>query len=190
MIKYFYFILIVFATSYPKGVKILFDSKSTISYVGSHPAHDWTGISNNLKGGIVCDDNSFNQCFIKIVVPLKSFDSKNSGRDSNMLLYTESNKYPYVKFISDQFSVANLLTQDFRLYGELDFHGIKKKISTNVTLSIQEDMVLGTADLVLSLEDYNIDRPELLFIPISDEIKISCKLLCNNDLGIFQDEKR
>ena len=190
MIKYFYFIFIICAISYSKGVKILFDSSSVISYTGSHPAHDWTGVSSNFKAGIICNDSSLNECFIKVAAPLKSFDSNNSSRDSNMLLYTDSNKYPYVKFISDQFSISSSLSKGFELSGELEFHGVKKNISTNVILSIQENMILGRAEFSLSLEDYNIDRPELLFIPISDELKITCKLLCNKSLGIFQDEKK
>ena len=75
MIKYIYFILII-SISFTKGVKIMFDPSSTISYKGFHPAHDWIGESNNFKGGIICDDNSFNECFIKVAIPLNSFDSK------------------------------------------------------------------------------------------------------------------
>ena len=69
---------------------------SEISYTGSHPAHDWTGISSSFKGGIVCD--SFDDCIIKIQIPINSFDSGNSSRDSNMLYYVEANKFKYVTF--------------------------------------------------------------------------------------------
>ena len=190
MIRYLYFIFIVSTISYSEGVRVLFESDSTISYRGSHPAHDWTGVSNNFNGGIICNDSSLEECFIKVVAPLKSFDSKNSGRDSNMLLYTDSNKYPYIKFISNEFSISSLLNDTFALSGQLEFHGVKKNILTNVILSKQEDMILGTAELLLSLEDYNVERPQLLFIPISDEIRISCKLLCDNKLGLFKNEKK
>ena len=189
MIKYIYFILII-SISFTKGVKIMFDPSSTISYKGFHPAHDWIGESNNFKGGIICDDNSFNECFIKVAIPLNSFDSKNSGRDSNMLLYTESNKYPYVKFISKQFSISDSFSESLNLSGELEFHGIKNNLSTEINLSVQDSIIVGLTKFTISLEDYKVDRPELLFIPISDEVEISCRLTCSNSLGVLQNEKR
>ena len=190
MIKYFYFILVVFTISYSESVKILFNSNSTISYTGSHPAHNWIGVSNNFKGGVICNDSSLNECFIKIVAPIKSFDSKSSGRDSNMLLYTESKKYPYVKFTSNQFNISSSLDAEVMLSGELEFHGVTKNILINVVLSSKGDMLLGTTEFLLSLEEYGVDRPELLFIPISDKIRITCKLLCDNKLGLFENGEK
>ncbi len=190
MMKYFYFISIIFTISYSENVKILFDSNSTISYIGSHPAHNWTGVSDNFKGGIICNDTSLNECFIKIVAPIKSFDSKNSARDSNMLLYTESKKYPYAKFTSNQVNIFNSLDTELMLSGRLEFHGVTKNISVNIALSSKGDMLLGTTEFVLSLEEYGVNRPELLFIPISDEIKITCKLLCDNKIGLLKNGKK
>ena len=87
-----------------------------------------------------------------------------------MLLYTESKKYPYVKFTSNQFNISSSLDAEVILSGELEFHGVTKNISINVVLSSKGDMLLGTTEFLLSLEEYGVDRPELLFIPISDKI--------------------
>ena len=83
----------IFTLSFMNDIKLPFNDNSTVIYIGSHPAHEWKGISTDVKGGIICEDNN---CFVQVIVPLESFDSGSSGRDSNMLFTTESHKYPYV----------------------------------------------------------------------------------------------
>ena len=66
-----------------------------IKYYGKHFLHDWIGISNDLNGNVFIDsDNSKYQ--VEINVPLISFNSNNSNRDSNMLIHTEALTYPNV----------------------------------------------------------------------------------------------
>ena len=199
---YFYFIFILFTFLYPKIIKVSFNDDSRISYKGSHPAHDWVGISDRIKGGLLCKDSSLDECVIKIAIPLKSFDSNSSGRDSNMLIHTESNKYPFVKFISDSFNMKSLYLEESEdiiksdgeseviLTGSLEFHGVQKNISINLQLSKKEDMFLGMSEFAISLDDYNVEKPQLLLVPISDEIIISCKLFCNNEFYFSKYEKK
>ena len=187
--RYIYIIFIFTSILCCKGVKILFNNDSVISYTGSHPAHDWTGVSQGFRGGIICKNDLLQECVIKIAVPLKSFDSNNSGRDSNMLLATESNKYPFVKFVSKRFNLLDSLDQKFDLSGILEFHGVKNNIIIDIEISRDQESMLGLADFSLLLSDYKVSRPELLFTPISDKINISCKLLCDNKLFFKEDEK-
>ena len=54
----------------------------------------------------------------------------------------------------------------------------------------KEDMFLGMSEFAISLDDYNVEKPQLLLVPISDEIIISCKLFCNNEFYFSKYEKK
>ena len=41
-------------------------------------------------------------------------------------------------------------------------------------------MLLGQAYFSISLDDYKIDKPQLLFAPISDEVELECNLYFDN----------
>lgn len=178
LIPYF----LIFAIMMPlKEIKVSFIDSSTISYKGYHPAHNWVGVNENVKGGIICKDENLSDCVIKVIAPLDSFDSGSSGRDSNMLFYTESNKYPFVKFTSNSFNMKSIVGSDNDLLGVLEFHGIKDTISSRVNILNQGSTLSGTAKFSISLDSYNVEKPQLLFVPISDNIDIECHMFCKND---------
>ena len=78
--------------------------KSYVTYKGSHPAHSWEGTSKEIISSLSCSDTDASQeCVLEIEIPIESFDSRNENRDSNMFYYTESLKYPTVKFVSKPF---------------------------------------------------------------------------------------
>ena len=176
MIKFL--LLLFFGIFFSNNIKLPFNNNSTIVYKGSHPAHGWEGLSTNVKGGIICEKE---ECVIQVIVPLESFNSGSSGRDSNMLFSTESHKYPYVKYYSDPFSIHSIRKEDFiRLSGYIEFHGITKDIITQININYQDSVLLGTSNFHISLDDYEIDKPQLLFVPISDQIILECSLYCEN----------
>tara|TARA_B100000131_G_scaffold169461_1_gene163753 strand:+ start:2143 stop:2715 length:573 start_codon:yes stop_codon:yes gene_type:complete len=179
MIRFFLILILGFLCSSEYQIKAAFQNKSKISYLGSHPAHDWIGVSQKFKGGVVCDDSL--ECLIKIQIPVESFDSANSNRDSNMLYYVESNKYKYVTFYSDSFKFDSdllLSGKSINLNGELDFHGIRKDISFDVLITSDSQFLRGQTQFDIRLSDYNVERPSLLFVPISNQVTIKCDLYC------------
>ena len=147
MIKIISLILSFIITS--EEIRISFSDSSIVSYTGHHPAHDWEGISKQVRGGIICVDNNFKDCIIKIIIPIESFDSGNSGRDSNMLFHTKSNKFPFVKFSSNSFDINKTINEKFDLNGLLDFHGNKKDILTNIEGNDSEEYSTSGSDCEL-----------------------------------------
>ena len=179
MIIRFSILMLAFVISSEYAIKAPFQSNSQISYLGRHPAHNWTGISSDFKGGIICAD--LNDCVIKIQIPIESFHSGNASRDSNMLYYVESHKYRYVTFYSDSFEIdVDILSagQSMKLSGNIDFHGVKKNILFNTSIYKQGDFLKGEAEFDIYLSHHNVDRPALLFAPISDQVSIKCDLYC------------
>ena len=138
-----------------------------IKYFGKHFLHDWIGISNDLNGNVFIDnDNSKYQ--VEINVPVISFNSNNSNRDSNMLIHTEALTYPNVRFISTNIIVNQ---NSAMVEGNLLFHGVTKKIKSTAVIDIANGFA-AKGSFNINLKDYNVDPPTLMLITINDIIKI------------------
>ena len=145
-----------------------------IKYYGKHFLHDWIGISNDLNGNVFIDsDNSKYQ--VEINVPLISFNSNNSNRDSNMLIATEALDYPKIEFKSTN---INIFQDSVMVDGELTFHGVLRKIKSTAKFDVSNGFsAKGSFDI--NLTDFDIEPPSLMFIEIDNTIKIEY-LIRNN----------
>ena len=163
-------IILFFQVAFAQGVPVTIDAdQSFISYDGRHPAHNWTGVSKEIKGSFIFDKDNPTASNVDIFVPVFSFDSKNSNRDSNMLDVIEDYFYPTVSFTSSE-----IIKQENQYYikGLLFFHGIKKEITIPVNFTLDDKKIKVDADFSISLTDYKIKRPSLLTIKMKDEIAI------------------
>ena len=138
-----------------------------IKYYGSHFLHDWIGVSNDLNGNVFIDKNN-SKYQVDLNVPLISFSSSNSSRDSNMLIHTEAFSYPEVIFKSTNIALNQ---NSAMVEGDLLFHGITKKIKTSATIDIANGFV-ANGSFIINLKDFNIETPTLMLIKIDDIIKI------------------
>ncbi len=160
------FFQFLFSQTIPVEINL---EKSFISYDGKHPAHNWTGISKEIKGSFIFDKDQPILSSVDLYVPVFSFDSKNSNRDSNMLDVIEEYFYPSVGFIS-----SSIIKQKDQYYinGMIFFHGIQKEVRIPVDFIIDNDTIIVDTSFNISLSDYNIKRPSLLTIKMNDKIKI------------------
>ena len=142
-------------------------SSSRIEYRGNHPLHAWVGVSIEAKGSVSYNQDSKTGS-VKVEVPLNSFDSKVSSRDSNMLYYTEALDYPLVIFESDKVLIDKSTAL---IEGRLTFHGVTQKIF--LTAAFNEDQKIVKGDFSILLSDYDVERPSLLFVKIDNKIDIN-----------------
>ena len=138
-----------------------------IKYYGTHFLHDWIGISNDLNGNVFIDNNN-SEYLVELNVPLISFSSNNSNRDSNMLIHTEAFSYPEVIFKSTNIALNQ---NSAMVEGDLLFHGVTKKIKSTAVIDIANGFV-AKGSFNINLRDYKVDPPTLMFIKINDIIKI------------------
>ena len=168
-------IILFFQVAFAQGVPVTIDiEQSFISYDGRHPAHNWTGVSKEIKGSFIFDKDNPTASNVDLFVPVFSFDSKNSNRDSNMLDVIEDYFYPTVSFTS-----SGIIKQENQYYikGLLFFHGIKKEITIPVNFTLDDKKIKVDADFSISLTDYKIKRPSLLTIKMKDDITIKLFLV-------------
>jgi len=151
-----------------------FTKRSESEHDAFGAGHASTSISAALGFAHARDKNNSNHK-AELQVALRSLDSKNSNRDSNMLTYTEALDFPEIKFKSIKIIMDG---DSVNIEGELSFHGVTNTINSIAKINMLDGLeVDGT--FLINLNDYNIDPPTLMFIRIDDIIKIEYFISAN-----------
>jgi polyisoprenoid-binding protein YceI len=143
-------------------------SKSAITYSMKHALHAWTGESKDANCIIQLNSQGDIEK-VAATVKVKTFDSKNSNRDSHMLEATDALTYPTVSFYSTSMTKTS---EGYTLKGVLNFHGIERAISLDVKEFKSGNQRTITGGFVFLLEDHKVDRPTLFMIKTDNDVKI------------------
>ena len=155
-------------------VKIFSDKKkSEIKYSMTHPLKKWTALSKNVNGVIMYNSQEGTIESVAISVPVSSFDSKNSNRDSNALEVLEALKYPNVKFSSRNIKKSG---NDLIIKGSLDFHNVTKEIELKAKQNASKSDITVLGNFTINMKDYNIQTPSLLGMKTDEEINLEFKI--------------
>ena len=147
-----------------------FELKSSkINYLVTYLIKKADGDSTGAKGKGECKST---RCDFLVAAPIKSFESKDSNRDFNMLKTTKADKYPLVVAkISTPSEISNgLLKTDL----EIEFSGIKHLYKNiNFTGKLKDGIlhVEGKFDLILS--EHKIEKPSLLGVDINELVPLT-----------------
>ena len=101
LVKRFFILLsLVVSTSFGQNTQWKIDSEaSSIRYKGDHLLHAWEGVNDKVYGlAVPSKEEGIKK--LAILVYVRDFDSKNSGRDAHSLEVLEALQFPEVKFLS------------------------------------------------------------------------------------------
>jgi len=147
--------------------------QSTLTYHIVHPLHQVDGVSHAAKGKGACHAG---QCDFLIAVPVKSFDSGDSNRDLHMLQVTRGGQYPMVvvnTHLAEDVSASATIHVDL----EIQFAGqTVKYLQIPFQLVIQGDQATISGTIPATLTDFKINPPELLALPVKNDIPIHVDL--------------
>ena len=153
----------------------IIQSNSEIEYSGSHPMHGFSGSSSIITLLSECNKAGDN-CDLMFKIPIISLNSGNDNRDSNMLNYLNVFSYPEIRLSTQNFIIKEY--NDEPIPCEMSISGMNQQINIPLTLSKISDVQYEVTSLFsISLDQFNIDTPKLLFIPMNNEVKIRVKLL-------------
>lgn len=116
---------------------------------------------------------------ITISIPNKEFVFKRSLMQEHFNEnYMETAKYPKSEFkgkIKDIESIDFTKTEPITIVveGTLTVHGIAKERSIEVTLKNNAQLIEGVSKFVIPLSDHNINRPQILWEKIAENVQIS-----------------
>lgn len=143
--------------------------KSSLSYTMTHPVHEVVGTSRAAKGKGVCQAG---YCDFLIAAPVKTFDSGDTNRDLHMLQVVRGAEYPIVT-VRLRISEAATAQSTFQADLEITFAGQTARfrdVPFKQTINGQEHRIMGTVPSTLN--DFKIDPPRFLTVPIHNEIPV------------------
>ncbi len=154
-----------------------FSKNAIISFDAEGKLDDIEEIKATTKQAIcIYDDASRN---FEWSVSIKSFVFANSLMQEHFNEnYLESSKYPKATFIG-KIDPSNTLTFDkdgtypVKVTGKLTMHGITQNVSTSGMFNIQKGIISASAKFEVTLADYKIDIPTLVFMKVAEIVKIN-----------------
>ena len=169
----FFFHIILFSLIF--GNYSIIQSESNVKYFGNHPIYNFAGSSSSITLLSDCNDSK-NICDITFKIPVISLNSGNDSRDSNMLNSLEAFSYSEIIL-----KIENFIIKEYDLEiipFEVIIHGISQEINIPLTLSkLSKINYKVSSTFSIFLDNFNIELPKLLFIPIDNEIKIQVQIL-------------
>ena len=163
-------ILFAFTSPMAKRKLVADKSLSTVVYAAKHPLHKWEGVSHDVNGAVIYNDDTNQPETVAISIKVASFDSDNSNRDSHAIEVLEGIKYPNVTFVSSDIKPGSNGTLTAR--GTLTFHGVSKPVTLQTTRKDAGGKMTLTGEFPVSLTEYNVERPSLMGIKTEDEMTL------------------
>lgn len=142
---------------------ILFFSKATIEDIAA----------KNEKSMAMLDMTSGDVAFS---VPVKEFVFEKSLMQEHFNeKYMETEKYPKATFQGklQGLTAGAVGMQAVRAQGKLTLHGVTRDVDVPGTVEVKEDRVTMSAKFVVTLEDYNVKRPQVLWKNIAESVEVS-----------------
>jgi polyisoprenoid-binding protein YceI len=145
-----------------------------ITFEASMPAFEEIKATTNSASAILDEATSD---FVALVL-IKSFKFKTPLMEEHFNEnYMESNLFPKATFKGKilNFDVKNLSTTktSYDIEGDLNIHGVTKKIKTKINFMLSSGKVITTANFDIKPEDYKIEIPSLVKDKIAKNINTS-----------------
>jgi polyisoprenoid-binding protein YceI len=139
---------------------------STITYSAKHPLHKWDGVSRDVNGALIYNDETKQPETVAISVKVASFDSDNNNRDSHAMEVLEGLKYPNVTFVSSDVKAGE--NGALVAKGTLTFHGVAKPVTLQAKRKEAGGKLTLTGEFPVNMSDHAIERPSLMGIKTED----------------------
>jgi len=149
----------------------------SITYVLVHKLHEVRGTSRKLEGVAKLEPGA--PTLVQVRVPVASFDSGNSNRDSHMREATHEAAHPYVEVKGTLPPLQLPLTGAVQmpLQARVDLNGESERQTIPVTLTPEGSGIRAKFSFPVSLDAHHVERPELLLVKVEDKVTIEGNLL-------------
>jgi polyisoprenoid-binding protein YceI len=149
----------------------------------SHPAKEYDAflLPDGGRAFLQLDPTAIEKTTAKFTIQVDHFNSDNTRRDSHMLEVLEGLVFPTIDWSVTSVSGATGPwtpgVHRFTAKGPLTVHGVTRELSVPVEVTVggQGELTFGSSFTIL-LEDYEVERPTLVFVPIENELPITVKV--------------
>ena len=147
--------------------------EGTLTYTVVHKLHEVKGSTHAVEGrAVLAPDGTLR---VQVRAKVASFDSGNGNRDEHMREVTHEPAHPYVQVKGTAHRVQ--LPGDFTLEATVDFGGVQKPEKIPVHVEKAGGGLRAKFSFPISLDAFEVERPELLFVKVEDKMTIDGELL-------------
>lgn len=147
-----------------------------VEFVSTAPLLEFKGTSDHLTGLIDLDEN-----LVDFYVDLNTLDTGIDLRNNHMRdSYLETDKYRFAEFtgnLTSGFDPSLMKEQEVSAIGTFQIHGVEQEIEVKGTLQQMDNGLQLDASWTILLEDYNIDKPRVVFYELASEQTVNISIL-------------
>lgn len=170
------FLLLSLISTYHAVAQSYMSESGYVEFVSSAPLLEFKGTSNHLAGLIDLEKN-----LVDFYVDLNTLDTGIDLRNNHMRdSYLETDTYRFAEFTGElvtDFDPDSEDQQQVTVSGTFKIHGVEQDIDVNGTLKPVDPGLQLEAGWTVLLEDYDIDKPRVVFYELASEQKISISIL-------------
>lgn len=152
--------------------------KSVIVFASDAPLETFEGKTKEIAGWMIFDPARPSQSRASVRMSAASLVTGNRMRDKDMReKFLETNTYPEITF-----ELTHVVAHDkeFSATGNFSLHGVTKMLKVPVALHRGDSASwIVRTSFPLLLSDYNIERPQFLWMKLADTVQISVDLNCS-----------
>jgi polyisoprenoid-binding protein YceI len=177
--KNFILILIfLFASIFLQAQEHFVDKQKNnlVKFISKTPIESFEGVTNQIDGYMYWDnDDLTNKSQLYFEVNLDALDTGIGLRNRHMKEnYLETFRYPYAQFngkVVKEEKVSDIKSK-VTVEGEMFIHGVAKKINLQGTVEKNKPSYRIQTEFTIKLSDFKIEVPSLMFMRISEEIRL------------------
>ena len=151
--------------------------KNVVKFISEATIENFEGVTNSIDGYLFFKGDDFlSESDLYFEVDLRTLDTGIGLRNRHMREdYLETDKYPMTNFKGKIVYVQKVSDTESKvtLDGNLFIHGVTKPMKINGNLFQVEGGYRVKAYFEILLTDYNIEIPKLMFMKISNTIKLA-----------------
>lgn len=142
---------------------------SKINYLVTYLIKKADGDSTKSKGKGECKAE---KCNFLVAAPVKSFISKDSNRDLNMLSSTKADKYPLI--VAKITTPSEITNGELKADLEIEFSGVKHLYKNVLFKSNYREGILHVeSEFDLILGEHKIEKPSLMGVNINELVPLT-----------------
>lgn len=147
--------------------QVFMNTEGYVEFISTAPLLEFKGTSTNLAGLI-----NFETGEVDFFIDLATLDTGNRRRDRDMRqVYLETDKFPFAEFSGILNTDVNLEIageQEVSVTGDFKMREISKEMTISGTIEVVDDNIRVKANWQILLDDFNIDRPRVVFYELSE----------------------
>ncbi len=160
----------------PISAQVFSTEKGYAEFESKASIESFKGISNNLTGQLSLADST-----LDFYLDLNTLATGITLRDRQMREnFLETAKFPFAEFLGKIYTTVDLKTlqpQKVFVLGNFTIHGVTKEIELVATLTpMPNGRLKASAAWNLTLSDYDIEVPSLLFYRLNEVLNLSVQM--------------